>query len=79
MVCLMIKYQTILANDIDQITQCTLEDTQTSEDTDITELIGMYLENTAGCESLSPKKTEELIITIKTKVEKIQQTIKGDH
>ncbi|MBV1877640.1 MAG: hypothetical protein KUG79_08360 [Pseudomonadales bacterium] len=74
----MIKYQPISAKDIDQITQFVLEDIQTSEDTDITELIGMHLENTAGCESLSAKKTENLIITIKTKVDEFQQTIKGD-
>ena len=78
MVCPMIKYQTISARDIDQITKFILADIQTSENTDITELIGMYLEDTAGCESLSAKETEDLIITIKTKIDEIQQTIKGD-
>jgi hypothetical protein len=72
----MIK-ETISAYDIERIALFVIEDTQSPDD-DIPELIGMYLENTAGCESLSQDEIEHLIITIESKVNEIQQLTKGD-
>ncbi len=72
----MIK-ETISAYDIERIALFVIEDIQTS-DSDISELIGTYLENTAGCEPLSDNEIEHLIITIESKVHEIQQTTKGD-
>jgi hypothetical protein len=72
----MIKNQTISAYDIERIALSVSDDLQPSED--ILELIGMYLENISGCESLSEDEIEHLIITIKSKVGVIQQTTKGD-
>jgi hypothetical protein len=69
----MIK-ETISPYDIERIALFVIEDIQ-SKDSDIPELIGMYLENTAGCESLSEDEIEHLIITIN---DVIQQTTKGD-
>ena len=72
----MIKNQPISSHDIERIAQFVIEDSQTQDDT--TELIGVYLENTAGCESLSSDEIEHLIITIESKVDEIQQLAKGD-
>ena len=72
----MIK-ETISAYDIERTALFVIEDIQDSDD-DIPELIGVYLENTAGCESLSDCEIEHLIITIESKVDEIQQLAKGD-
>ena len=69
--------ETISAYNIERIALFVIEDFQTPE-SDIPELIGMYLENTAGCESLCEQEIEHLIITIESKVDEIQQTNKGD-
>ena len=74
----MIKNQTISEYDIERIALFVIEDIQNQADSDIPELIGMYLENTAGCESLSEDEIEHLIITIESKVGEIQQLVKGD-
>jgi len=72
----MIK-ETISAYDIERIALFVIEDIQSS-DSGIPELIGMYLENIPGLESLSEDEIEHLIITIESKVNEIQQTNKGD-
>jgi hypothetical protein len=68
--------ETISVYDIERIALSVSDDSQPDED--IPELIGMYLENTAGCESLSQDEIEHLIITIESKVNEIQRTTKGD-
>jgi hypothetical protein len=72
----MIKNQPITAYDIERIALSVSDDLQPGDDT--LELIGMYLENIAGCESLSEDEIEHLIITIESKVGVIQQLAKGD-
>jgi hypothetical protein len=64
--------ETISAYDIERIALYVSDDLQPGDDT--LELIGMYLENTAGCESLSPAEIEHLIITIELKVDELQQS-----
>ena len=71
----MIK-ETISTYDIERIALFVVEDIQ--PDDDIPELIGMYLENIPGCESLSEDEIEHLIIIIEYKVDEIQQTTKGE-
>ena len=71
----MIK-ETISAYDIERIALFVTEDIQ--PDDDIPELIGLYLENIPGCESLSADEIEHLVITIESKVNQIQQLTKGD-
>ena len=74
----MIK-DTIAAYDIERIVLFVHEDIQDSNNfRDNSELIGMYLENIAGCDSLSEDEIEHLIITIESKVDEIQQIAKGD-
>ena len=73
----MIK-ETISAYDIERIALFVIEDVQASEDFDIAELVGMYLENVPGLESTSQDEIENLIITIVSKVNEIQQLAKGD-
>jgi hypothetical protein len=68
--------ETISAYDIERIALSVSDDLQPGDDT--LELIGMYLENIAGCESLSEDEIEHLIITIESKVGVIQQLAKGD-
>ena len=75
----MIKNQPISNDDIKRISQFVIEDIQTQDEHDIPELIGMYLENISGVETLSPEAVENLIITIESKVDSIrQQSTKGD-
>ena len=71
----MIK-ETISAYDIEQMSLFVIEDIQ--PDDDIPEIIGIYLENIPGLESLNQDEIEHLIITIESKVNEIQQTTKGD-
>ena len=58
--------------DIERIALFVTEDIQSSKDFDAPELIGMYLENIPGLESLSKDEIENLIITIESKVNEIQ-------
>ena len=74
----MIKNQPISNDNIERISQFIIDDIQNQPDSDIPELIGMYLENTTGCESLSSDEIEHLIITIESKVDSIQHSVTGD-
>jgi predicted XRE-type DNA-binding protein len=72
----MIKKHTVSEFDIQRLAQFVVEDSPSPDD--IPELIGMFLENTAGIENLSQNEIEELITIIKSKVNDIQQTTRGD-
>ena len=72
----MIKIQTISAYDIERIALFVVGEFQ--PDTDVNELIGRYLENIPGLESLSEKEIQHLIIIIESEVGKIKQLTKGD-
>ncbi len=72
----MIKKHTISEFDIKRLIQFVIDDSPSPDD--IPELIGMFLENTSGMENLSQNEIEELITTIESKVNKLQQTTKGD-
>ncbi|MBL4682547.1 MAG: hypothetical protein JKY88_17755 [Pseudomonadales bacterium] len=72
----MIKKHTISEFDIQRLAQFVVEGSPSPDD--ISELIGMFLENISGIENLGTKEIEELIIAIEREVNKLQQFTKGD-
>jgi hypothetical protein len=70
----MIKNQSISSDDVERIALAIIEDIQFE---DVIELILMYIENYSGVELLPDSEVEQLIITIESKVDSIQQSTKG--
>ena len=67
---------TLSASNIDQLARFAIEDSVSNED--LSETVAIYLENIAGCESLSHDDIDNLITAIKSKVIEIRQSNKEE-